>query len=958
GLPNTAAGQKALADAVRAYTDQDDTPVQSAVKLRRPISPQQPMWLVHIDTWNYADPQKIIALIPQDIRPYVVMNISLSISHDEATSRFQVAEYGYEIAKSWLRTCAENRMWAMVQPSSGGFSHFSDFDLSVYEEFYRDYPNMIGFNYCEQFWGYDSTTDPLSAKWTDRINHFANLLALSHKYGGYLVVSWCGNQWSPNINPIGMLKRIPAFAAACRQYTENYILCEKYTQQSYISDMESLCLGAYLSGYSGQYGIRYDDTGWTDANGEHANFTMATGIAPHLEHIMLTGMTVIDAPELIWTQCFRELSAGSTTNGYTMRRWDTYPQFINVSVDIFRKILDGTVRVPSRREVIDRTKFVIINDVNSGSIDTIYSSPETLFEGLYRMDGDGNLRYNKTFFKKTGRYPTIPTVYQLDDADAQSFQVKVNRSAYSTRWPTISSKVTEFDSLFASEYTGDIYAGRHENGWVTYNPYKTGQTASGSIPFKYNTCDRMELTYSQYTGGVIKEYPDRVIFYLNNFDNVLDTGLKTNIIKIYGSSSEPTYSWHDRASHQVSTVTKSWTDGVFTLTVQHNGPLDITVNCAGTATGRLTDYTPAVLAAPAKPLIYTGPLQYEGECFDYKYISGIVKGGYSEPVRNYTGQGYLRFGTNSAAAVRDTVTVPETGTYTLETRYSVVGANITTIDLYVNEVLTASPVFTQTATLSDWAIHKQAIFLNAGPNTIEFRARAAAASSIYFDNIVIVPTVYSGGGIAIQENRIGFLGVDGIIDTTDSGYTGDGYADTSDSLGAGIDWEVHFDSSVTKSFTFQYACPDNRTADLIVDGVPIASNIQFPSTGSWSDWKFVTVYARADAGVSDLRLQSTSGLGLPHIDYIQIVGILPLEAPAAPTGLKAMASAGRIDLTWDASDGTTSYNVKRSIVDGGPYSTIASTTETSYSDTELSELTMYYYVVSAVNSAGQSPDSV
>ena len=76
-----------------------------------------------------------------------------------------------------------------------------------------------------------------------------------------------------------MLKRIPTFAAASRKYPENYILCEKYTQQSYISDMESLCLGAYLSGYSGQYGIRYDDTGWTDASGQHANFTPATGIA-------------------------------------------------------------------------------------------------------------------------------------------------------------------------------------------------------------------------------------------------------------------------------------------------------------------------------------------------------------------------------------------------------------------------------------------------------------------------------------------------------------------------------------------------------------------------------------------------------------------------------------------------------------------------------------------------------
>src|SRR4051812_29769165 len=65
-------------------------PVNAA--MRRPISPNSPMYLMHIDTWNYADPQKIINLIPADIRPYVVMNISLSISHDSATSRFKVAE--------------------------------------------------------------------------------------------------------------------------------------------------------------------------------------------------------------------------------------------------------------------------------------------------------------------------------------------------------------------------------------------------------------------------------------------------------------------------------------------------------------------------------------------------------------------------------------------------------------------------------------------------------------------------------------------------------------------------------------------------------------------------------------------------------------------------------------------------------------------------------------------------
>ena len=71
---------------------------QGNAALRRPISPGRPMWLIHIDSWNYADPQKIINLIPADIRPFVVMNISLSISNDATTGRFKVAEYGYELA--------------------------------------------------------------------------------------------------------------------------------------------------------------------------------------------------------------------------------------------------------------------------------------------------------------------------------------------------------------------------------------------------------------------------------------------------------------------------------------------------------------------------------------------------------------------------------------------------------------------------------------------------------------------------------------------------------------------------------------------------------------------------------------------------------------------------------------------------------------------------------------------
>ncbi|NLW84656.1 MAG: carbohydrate-binding protein, partial [Phycisphaerae bacterium] len=86
---------------------------------------------------------------------------------------------------------------------------------------------------------------------------------------------------------------------------------------------------------------------------------------------------------------------------------------------------------------------------------------------------------------------------------------------------------------------------------------------------------------------------------------------------------------------------------------------------------------------------------------------------------------------------------------------------------------------------------------------------------------------------------------------------------------------------------------------------------------------------------------------------------IPADAPLAPTTLNAEeTTGGRIELTWDAVPDATNYNVKRSTLDGGPYTHIAALSGTSYADTDISQWTMYYYVVSAVNSAGESIDSM
>lgn len=703
------------------------------------------MFVIHADSWNQADPQKIIDLIPEDIRPYSVLLISLSINNAESTANngkciWKRVEDGVATARSWMRVAAANGIWAMIQPSSGGYTHFPDYgpnedlESTVYGEFFRDYPNFLGFNYAEQFWGFDSACSPSAiARW----EHWSNLLKLTNKYGGYLAVSFTGGFWSAAINPLAMVKRNETFANALGKYANNFIIQEKFTSKYGYHDIESVSLGMYLSGFAGHYGIRTDRTGWYNADGSDT-YPVRAG-SPHLiEHLALTGQTYFDGPELIWLDTVKTLSNGKTSDGYSTRRWEFFPHFKNIHMDIYRKILDGTLRILNRQEVIDRTKVVVVNDVSSGNDRDKYSSPQQLFSGLYLLDDDGTYMDQHSWYKKTGRYPAIPTVWKLTDDLSKSFAIKVNKSAYTTRWPTNDAKTKEFDTLFPQEYTGDIYAGRQENTWITYNPYKTGdKTASGTISFKYNSCTSVELTYAQFTSGVIKEYPDKLTIYLTNYDSE-DTSRKNNFIKIRGASSAPTYTYQDRGEHEASTVDSVWADGVLTLSVSHNGPLDITINCTGTASSRLTSYKTASLQAPSAPPAYTGPRQYEAEHFDFKNIAGIVEesSAVNAALRNYQGLGYLNFGTHASASIRDTVTVPTGGSYTLQTRYYT-ESDVDSVDLYVNGNRVTGLWLPETSS-STWRTNEQSISLNAGTNTIEFRSSSGTRkTALYFDNIVI-----------------------------------------------------------------------------------------------------------------------------------------------------------------------------------------------------------------------------
>lgn len=88
-----------------------------------------------------------------------------------------------------------------------------------------------------------------------------------------------------------------------------------------------------------------------------------------------------------------------------------------------------------------------------------------------------------------------------------------------------------------------------------------------------------------------------------------------------------------------------------------------------------------------------------------------------------------------------------------------------------------------------------------------------------------------------------------------------------------------------------------------------------------------------------------------------IASAVPITGVTGPTNLVATPSAGSVALTWDATVGAASYNVKTSAVSGGPYTTATSSITNSASLAATSGTTVFYVVSSVDANSVESANS-
>lgn len=93
--------------------------------------------------------------------------------------------------------------------------------------------------------------------------------------------------------------------------------------------------------------------------------------------------------------------------------------------------------------------------------------------------------------------------------------------------------------------------------------------------------------------------------------------------------------------------------------------------------------------------------------------------------------------------------------------------------------------------------------------------------------------------------------------------------------------------------------------------------------------------------------------------YSAALDVVRDAAPVAPTSLTGeVLAASQIKLQWNAGTNVRSYNLKRSLHPDGPFDTVAArTTQLEFTDKNLTPSITYYYMVTALNSAGESAPS-
>ncbi|WP_246002274.1 right-handed parallel beta-helix repeat-containing protein [Allorhizocola rhizosphaerae] len=168
--------------------------------------------------------------------------------------------------------------------------------------------------------------------------------------------------------------------------------------------------------------------------------------------------------------------------------------------------------------------------------------------------------------------------------------------------------------------------------------------------------------------------------------------------------------------------------------------------------------------------------------------------------------------------------------------------------------------------------------------------RLLACASLLGASIVALSAQAAQAATVRYEAETSPATCSGTIDSNHAGFSGSGFCNGTNAVGAAAQFAVSASASGSASVAVRYAngTTANRPANLIVNGATLQTP-SFGSTGTWTAWTTATFTFNLPSGNSTIQFSPTTADGLPNIDFIEVTtgGVTQ-----PPTGLVGWATQG------------------------------------------------------------------
>ncbi|KKO53999.1 glycosyl hydrolase family 98 C-terminal domain-containing protein [Paenibacillus sp. DMB20] len=776
----------------------------------------------------YTDSSTLTQLwnsIPENQKPYSTI-LLIAENHLDNT----------DIVKNWITArldeCEANQMSCMVQAMNGETRESKAIPISWYEGLMQKYSSLKGFNAAELY----NSTPWFGEAEGNHSQYVADLLNMVSQYGGLFVWSDT-NIFSPNGTMMDWIQNNPNLINAMRAHKDNFAFLykESYTERS----TESLGLGLFLADLAGNWGTSSDwwhwqlagygelFGGWNPSNGEWKQiFTYPESLyVMDMIRAASEGATIFKS-EAGW---YSTSNQGQLTPGYT-----------RAALPFLNKIVDGSIHIPSRDEVLAKNKFAY---VGRPAFSVPYTSPFS------------------EIFMSTGQYGIIPLLpTNVNETELANFE---NTS-------TIPKDEAYFKSLYPEEtYSSNTFASRNGNTWYWMNSSEnTDIYQSSKLKPVINPSTYFYIGANPHTYAIINESTDKFDIHLNNYrvdkssiydgtswnqneinhyisntytTNPNDSTLRTSIIRVNGSNDggRPQLTINGDNGY---TYSEQW-DGVnkeYTLTIQHNGEVNIQILANQPGSG---DPNP--------------PMQIEGES---GMLGGeaLVKNLGSASGGKYVGE----LGNSNESSVTLNAFVDSPGYYTMNVYSIVSGTRSFTVS--VNDRIGQPLSVTGNSWSKPAAPVPLTIFLDAGANTIKFYNKSSYAPDL--DKIVLTPAANSISGFEAESGSLNGSAVIKNLNTASGGAVVGNIGNGADNY---VTLNVNIDTAGKYRLNVYSIVSGTRTFFISVNG-----GVGQTLSSSGNSWTSVAPVSSLDvdliAGMNTIKIYNDSAYA-PDLDKIEIL---------------------------------------------------------------------------------------